>query len=92
MRQIVVSSLVGVLTFGMTGFSWSAEPNTKEGDYPNRPITVLVPYPAGGSTDTAARIVISQMSIVLQQQVLVQNVIGSGGRTAVLRAQRAHPD
>ena len=48
-------------------------------DYPNKPITVVVPFAAGGPTDTVARLVAEAMSADLGQQVVVQNVGGAGG-------------
>ena len=49
--------------------------------YPARTITLIVPFPPGGSTDVAARIVADHMSRTLGQQVIVQNVSGAGGTT-----------
>jgi tripartite-type tricarboxylate transporter receptor subunit TctC len=60
--------------------------------YPTRTITLIVPFPPGGSTDVAARIVADHMSRTLRQQVIVQNVSGAGGTTGSTRAMRAEPD
>ena len=60
--------------------------------YPARAITLIVPFPPGGSTDVAARIVADHMSRTLGQQVVVQNVSGAGGTTGSTRAMRADPD
>jgi tripartite-type tricarboxylate transporter receptor subunit TctC len=60
--------------------------------YPSRPITLIVPFPPGGSTDVAARIVADHMSRTLGQQVVIQNVSGAGGTTGSTRAMRAEPD
>src|SRR3954453_12223261 len=60
--------------------------------YPSRPITLIVPFPPGGSTDVGARIVADHMSRTLGQQVIVQNVSGAGGTTGSTRAMRADPD
>src|SRR5215204_2119971 len=49
--------------------------------YPDRPITLIVPFPPGGSTDVGARIVADHMSRTLGQQIVVQNVSGAGGTT-----------
>jgi tripartite-type tricarboxylate transporter receptor subunit TctC len=68
------------------------EPNGKGGDYPNRAITIIVPWPAGGPSDTLSRIVASHMSRTLAQDVVVQNNAGSGGTIASLRAKQAVPD
>jgi len=60
--------------------------------YPTRPVTLIVPFPPGGSTDVAARIVADNMSRTLGQQVVIQNVSGAGGTTGSTRAMRAEPD
>jgi tripartite-type tricarboxylate transporter receptor subunit TctC len=60
--------------------------------YPTRPVTLIVPFPPGGSTDVAARIVADHMSRTLGQQVVIQNVSGAGGTTGSTRAMRAEPD
>ena len=61
-------------------------------DYPNRPITVVVPYAAGGPVDTVARIVTARMSELLGQQMVIENVGGAGGMTGSARAAKASPD
>ena len=59
--------------------------------YPSRPVTLIVPFPPGGSTDVAARIVADHMSRTLGQQLVIQNVSGAGGTTGSTRAMRARP-
>src|SRR5882762_10231101 len=61
-------------------------------DYPARPITLIVPFAAGGPTDIVARIVGEHMSRTLGQQLVIENVVGAGGTTASTRAKRAAPD
>src|SRR5207302_9580435 len=60
--------------------------------YPARTITLIVPFPPGGSTDVAVRIVADHSSRTRGQQVIVQNVSGAGGTTGSIRAMRADPD
>jgi len=60
--------------------------------YPARPITMIVPFAAGGTTDIIARIVAEHMSRTLGQSIVVENVAGAGGTTGSLRAARATPD
>ena len=60
--------------------------------YPARPITMIVPFAAGGPTDIVARIVCEHMSRTLGQQVIVENVAGAGGTTGITRAAQAAPD
>ena len=60
--------------------------------YPSRPITIVVPYPAGGPTDTVARIMAERMKAALGQSVIIENVTGAGGSIGVGRVARAAPD
>jgi tripartite-type tricarboxylate transporter receptor subunit TctC len=60
--------------------------------FPSRPITLIVPFPPGGSTDVAARIMADKMGAALGQPVIVENVGGAGGSIAVGRLARATPD
>ena len=60
--------------------------------YPNRPITLIVPFPPGAATDVCARIVADHMSRTLGQQFVVQNISGAGGTVGSTRAMRSDPD
>ena len=60
--------------------------------YPNRPITLICPYPPGGATDAISRIIQERMSQSLGQQLVIENVGGAGGTIAAARAARAAPD
>jgi tripartite-type tricarboxylate transporter receptor subunit TctC len=60
--------------------------------WPERPITMIVPFAAGGPTDVVARIVAEPMSRTLGQQIVVENVAGAGGTTGTIRAAQATPD
>lgn len=60
--------------------------------YPNKQITLIVPFPPGGSTDVAARIMAERMKQSLGQPVIIENVGGAGGSIAVGRLARAAPD
>jgi len=61
-------------------------------DYPNRPVTVIVPWAAGGPVDTVARIMTARISEILGQQFIVENVGGAGGSTGTARAAKTAPD
>jgi tripartite-type tricarboxylate transporter receptor subunit TctC len=60
--------------------------------YPSRPITLIVPYAAGGSVDAVARIVVPKLGERLGQNVVIENVAGAGGIVGTQRAARAAPD
>ena len=60
--------------------------------YPTRPITLVVPFPPGGSTDAAARIMAERMRSSLGQPIVIENVGGAGGSIGVGRVARAAPD
>jgi tripartite-type tricarboxylate transporter receptor subunit TctC len=61
-------------------------------NYPTRPITLTVPFAAGGPTDTIARIMAERMGRSLGQTIVVENVTGAGGSIAVTKIARATPD
>lgn len=61
-------------------------------EFPNRTVTLVVPFAAGGSTDLVARIIAQKMSDDLGQQVIVENVAGAGGNIGADRVARADPD
>ncbi len=60
--------------------------------YPSKPITVVVPFAAGGPTDALARILCQRMGEALGQQLIVENVGGAGGTIGVAKVARATPD
>jgi tripartite-type tricarboxylate transporter receptor subunit TctC len=60
--------------------------------YPNKQITMIVPFAAGGPTDVVARIVADNMSKTLGQPIIIENVAGAGGTTGITRAAKAAPD
>src|SRR3984957_15832518 len=61
-------------------------------DYPARPITMIVPYPAGGGVDAMGRIVGQKLSVALGQQVVIENRGGAGGMIGTRDAARSLPD
>ena len=88
MRKSLFSAvLAGVLMFG---FAASAQDSAQ--DYPSRPLTMIIPFAAGGPTDVLGRVVAQRMSQILGQQVVVENVGGAGGQTGSRRAAEAQPD
>src|SRR4030088_2649350 len=60
--------------------------------YPSRPITIVVPFAAGGPTDSIGRLLAEQFRASLGQTVIVENATGAGGTIGAARAARAAPD
>src|ERR1700748_332223 len=85
-RQGIVFA-IGALALAVAG----ASPATAQA-YPSRPITIIVPFAAGGTTDVIARILGEHMSRTLGQQLIAETVVGAGGTTGSTRAMRANPD
>jgi tripartite-type tricarboxylate transporter receptor subunit TctC len=61
-------------------------------DYPTRPITMVIPFAAGGPTDVLGRVVAARMSDILGQQIVIENATGAGGMTGANRVKIAPPD
>src|SRR5438132_10786360 len=61
-------------------------------NFPSRPVTIVVPFSAGGPSDAMARILAERMKVTLGETVLVENVTGAGGSIGVGRAVRSPPD
>ena len=70
----------------------NASPFAAAQDYPSKVITMIVPYSAGGPTDTVARLIAQAMGNDLKQTVIVENVAGAGGTIAAARVARSAPD
>src|SRR6516165_2773932 len=60
--------------------------------YPTRPITMIVPFPAGGAADVIARIVAERMRRLFGQPIVIENIGGADGSIGVGRTARAQPD
>ena len=69
-----------------------ATPKVHADDYPNRPITLIVPFPPGGSTTVMARNVADKLSLALGQQIVVENRGGAGGTIGTRFVAKASPD
>src|SRR5207253_5290607 len=61
-------------------------------DYPNRPVTLIVPYPPGGGVDTIARVIGQKLSGALGQQIVIENRTGAGAVIGTRAAAKAPPD
>ena len=88
MRPILSRALAAVVALGFAAGPAAAQSD----DYPRRPITLIVPFAAGGPTDVISRIISDHMSRTLGQSIVIENMLGAGGTTASTRAARATPD
>lgn len=61
-------------------------------DYPSRPITLIIPFPAGGGVDTVGRVIAAKLAVALGQQVIVENRAGAGSVIGIRAGARAAPD
>ena len=84
----VVKNLFSIALVAFTANTASAFAET----YPSRPITIVVPFPAGGSTGVLARILAEPMQARLGQSIIIENVGGAGGSIGVGRVARVAPD
>lgn len=87
-RLVSVAALASISALSMLSLSeqsWA-------GAYPERSIKIVVPFPAGGPTDVAARLVAQALSSRLSQNVIVENHAGGGGRLGTKAVATASPD
>jgi tripartite-type tricarboxylate transporter receptor subunit TctC len=70
----------------------SVAPVHAEGAYPARAISMIVPFPPGGTTDLIARVLADKMTVLLKQSVIVKNRQGAGGNIGAVEVARAKPD
>jgi tripartite-type tricarboxylate transporter receptor subunit TctC len=84
MRKAIVVAFVAMLAFGGG--------NALADNFPSHPITLVVPFSAGGPTDAMARILVDHMRTTLGQNIVIENVTGAAGSLGVGRVVRAAPD
>lgn len=87
-----MKSLRHALRLALAAFAAAGALSAYAQAYPSRPVTVIVPFAAGGPTDTIARIMAERMGRSLGQTVVVENVAGAGGTIAAQRVARSSPD
>src|ERR1700684_3920235 len=90
MKRIIAARLAAGVLLGAF-VSASLQPAAAE-DYPTRPITLIVPYPAGGGVDAMGRIVGQKLSVALGQQVVIENRGGAGGMIGTRDVAKSAPD
>jgi tripartite-type tricarboxylate transporter receptor subunit TctC len=87
----MISKRALLMSAAVAAAAMAAGPALAQG-FPTKPVTMIVPFAAGGPTDIIARIVGEHMSKTLGQQVIVENVAGAGGTTGITRAVSATAD
>jgi tripartite-type tricarboxylate transporter receptor subunit TctC len=89
----MIRIIVATLTAGAVAVGLCAQigPAAAQ-DYPNRPITMIVPYPPGGGVDVMGRLMGQKLSLALGQQIVIENRGGAGGMIGTRDAARAAPD
>ncbi|AOZ03633.1 ABC transporter substrate-binding protein [Cupriavidus sp. USMAHM13] len=83
-RHFLLTPALGALALGAAALAHAA--------YPERPITLVIPFSAGGPTDVVGRIVASKASEILGQQIVVDNRVGAAGTIGMTAVARARPD
>ena len=83
---------LGAFLAGLAGAAWLALPVGARAEWPDRPITMIVPFPPGGVADTVARPVADALQRELKQPVVIENKPGAGGELGMALAARATPD
>ncbi|QWD53613.1 tripartite tricarboxylate transporter substrate binding protein BugD [Polynucleobacter paneuropaeus] len=90
-QKLHTSLLTGLIAIAASSYL-SIAPVIAADAYPNKPITLVVPFSAGGPTDAVARLIAVPMGKDLGQTVIVENTVGAGGTIATTRVARAAPD
>ena len=91
MRNLSVLSTARILVAGALCLA-TVSAARAQGAFPSRPVTVVIPFAAGGAVDAVAKIVTQKMSQHLGQQMILEYVVGTGGTTAATRVKRAPAD
>ncbi|MFZ3361236.1 MAG: tripartite tricarboxylate transporter substrate-binding protein, partial [Xanthobacteraceae bacterium] len=84
LKRSIIAVVAGLLSVAV-GIAYAAT-------WPTRPVTMIVPFAAGGPTDVVGRIVAERLSEILKQQVIIENIGGAGGMTGAQRVAQAKPD
>src|SRR3954454_19405684 len=83
MRKSILAALFAMLAFAVPALAEN---------FPSHPITIVVPFSAGGPSDVMARILAERMKVTLGENLLIENVTGAGGSIGVGRAVRSPAD
>lgn len=91
-RALLTSAIVAATTFGSGAIQANTSAAGAGGDFPNKPITLIVPFPAGNVSDMVARFVAEEASQTLGQPIVIENKVGGSGSIGLSSAARSAPD
>ena len=83
---------LATIAFAAIGFIASTSSALAQSDYPNKPVKIIVPFPAGGTSDVMGRLVAEELGKILKQPFIVENIGGAGGVIGTERGVKAAPD
>jgi tripartite-type tricarboxylate transporter receptor subunit TctC len=83
MRRVLLAALIALMSFGASAYAET---------FPSRPVTIVVPFSAGGPTDAMARILAERMKVSLGQAVVIEDITGAAGSIGVGRVVHSAPD
>ena len=81
-----------IVTVAALAFPAASPAQTPPANYPDKPVTIIVPFAPAGPTDVVARLIATKLSERLGRQFYIENVTGAGGNTGMGQAARAAPD
>lgn len=87
-----ITRLVARTAAGLLAVLAISSPLAAHAEYPDRPITLIVPFSSGGTVDSVARLVAAQLGEQLKTKIIVEDITGAGGTIATERVARAKPD
>ena len=88
-KNTLIQSGISLIALFSMAFSAASQ---AQSNYPTKPISLIVPFAAGGPTDAVARLLAVPMGKALGQTVVVENVVGAGGTIAATKVARSTPD
>jgi len=92
MKKIFKTTITSLTCLALSGFSLSATAKSDVANYPDKPVRFIVPFAAGGATDTLARLIGEKLGAEWKGSVVVENKTGASGNVGTTQVARADPD